>query len=698
MSRLLHRVSLSLLLLGFGWHHVSAWGQAETDDTFRVAADAFGRVESVRFGKQSVNVTSDVRIAMPGWNPTWDLRGLKGLATTKTPGGRRWAGRLELAPGKFCRIDEELTQDGEACCIRIRVTAEETVAVEGVFFWLNLPVRAYAGGACDLGGGHSAKFPADFSEEGMRFLDGETDRVVIEGLTDLQGFTLDFDRPVAVYVQDARAWKSDEYNLYASFGDSQLTQGETVELTVTMRRYRPAPASAPAPPPAPTPAPTPAPAPTPTPVPPVNLRLDADKRLGRMDGFGGNYCFGIESQVTLYTLKTLRVAWARTAMAAAEWEPENDNDDPGVTDWELLKRRDRADTNLRREFMLARRLQKMGIPYSITVWRLPEWCYAEPIQGERTEGGKVKQGLWPEVLECIGSYLVYAKETHGVTPDFFSFNEPDLGIYVKLTPQEHRDAIRALGERFRALGLKTQCLLGDVANPSALAYILPATADPETMQYVGALAFHTWHGATADTFEKWAAEAERLKLPLLATEVGVDPNAWREKGYRRFEYGLQEVRLYQDLIRYARPRAAMQWEFTSDYGLVDERPGPATSEGRLVPHSRYWFLKHFCNLTPPDADILETTSDCPDVLMTALRGSTDPDRTLALHIANLGEARSAMLTGLPADLHLLDAVRTSRDESFKEQPRVTPEQGTLRLMLAPRSLLTLTTPRIEAEP
>ena len=55
---------------------------------------------------------------------------------------------------------------------------------------------------------------------------------------------------------------------------------------------------------------------------------------------------------------------------------------PARTDWTFLRGHDRPGTNLRREFLLAKDIQRRGIPYSITIWHLPEWLYEKP----RTDG------------------------------------------------------------------------------------------------------------------------------------------------------------------------------------------------------------------------------------------------------------------------------------------------------------------------
>lgn len=140
--------------------------------------------------------------------------------------------------------------------------------------------------------------------------------------------------------------------------------------------------------------------------------------------------------------------------------------------------------------------------------------------------------------------------------------------------------------------------------------------------------------------------------------------------------------MYQELVLHARPRGTMQWEFTSDYGTVK------VEGGKLVPTVRFWFVKHFCNLTPPKAEVLATRSDHPKVLLTAFRGES---QTYTLHIANLGAARPATIAGLPAEVKSLRAVQTSGSDSFKELSPVVAENGVVTVSLARQSLLTLTT-------
>jgi len=227
-------------------------------------------------------------------------------------------------------------------------------------------------------------------------------------------------------------------------------------------------------------------------------------------------------------------------------------------------------------------------------------------------------------------------------------------------------------------------LLGDVCHARGThTYALPTANDPEAMRHVGALSFHSWGGAKPEEYAAWSDLADKLKLPLLVAELGVDAWAWRGAAYNTGDYALREVQMYQEIILHARPRATMQWEFTSDYGTVK-----VEKDGRLAPTVRFWFVKHFCNLTPPKAEVLATSSDNPKVLLTAFAGKGP---VYTLHIANFGAGRPATITGMPAEVKSLRAVQTSAADSFKELSAVAVEAGAAKVQLAQQSLLTLTT-------
>lgn len=630
--------------------------------------DAHGRITSMAIEGEPIAITTNVRIPLPGWSRLPGLENAKDVKTSRDGARTTWKGTVDLAAGSSVRYEQTLEEQDGTVHIGLRVRAETEVATEGAFFWLTVPVPIFGGGTCDLAKGDApaASAPMPSKRPARRhFVSATADAAHFVAQAGTPRLELSLDRPCPIVVQDNREWNSPTYSAFIRFAGQRLAKGQTASLTVRLRL-------------------TGEPDRT-----PAALTLDATKRRYRIDGFGGNYCFGIESPVSHYTLDNLRVAWARTEMTLPDWEPRNDNASPAETDWAFLEGHDRADTNLRREFLLAQKIQKKGIPYSITIWHLPEWLYAKPrSDGQRPNRRRVHPGKWPELLESIGSYLLYAKRKYGVEPDLFSFNEPGIGCRVLFTAEEHRDAIKRIGSHLAKLGLRTRMLLGDVtAFRRSIAYPEPAAKDPEAMRHVGALAFHSWGGGSPEHYAAWADLADRLELPLFVAELGVDASAWRGRAFRSFAYGLREVRMYQEILLHARPRATMQWEFTSDYALVDT-PKDAAGNVVLKPTARFWFIKHFCNLTPPQAHALATASDHPKVLFTAFEGG-GPVHTL--HIANFAAGRPATIAGLPAGMAALRAVRTSETESFKSLPPVVVRDGKVSVELAAQSLLTLTT-------
>lgn len=647
---------------------VAAWlGLAQAMAGAVAHTDKHGRIQALELGGEAFEIRTDLRIPTTGWKRIPNLAVAKGVKAAHADGVSTWAGSIELEPGEAFRYEQSLRDEGEAVRLSLRVACESKVKTEGVYFWLDLPIAVFGGGTCELSDGgeaRSAQMPPA-KPASRHFLAAQASRADFAAADGAPTLAATFKPACHVSVQDNREWNTPTYSALVRFPVAQWQKGTAATLEVTLRLDAQADPS------------------------PAALTLDASKARYRLDGFGGNYCFGIESPVTQYTLDNLRVAWARTEMTPAEWEPENDNEWAEETNWPALTKQDQPDTNLRREFLLAQQIQKRGIPYSITIWRLPEWLYTDPGKGPAAFGRRFAPEKWPEVLECIGSYLVYAKKQYGVEPDLFSFNEPDGGVQVKFSAEEHRDAIKRIGAHFEKLGLKTKMLLGDTCHArGSHTYALPAANDPEAMRYVGAVSFHSWGGATPQQYGAWSALADNLKLPLLVAELGVDAGAWRGRAYDNFPYALREVRMYQEIILHARPRATMQWEFTSDYGTVR-----VEKDGTLTPTVRFWFVKQFCNLTPPKADVLGTASDNPKVLFTAFRGERG---AYTLHVANFGAEREAAIAGLPSEVSSLRAVRTSESDSFKELAPVRPEGGIVKMRLARQSLLTLTTVPAEA--
>jgi O-glycosyl hydrolase len=356
------------------------------------------------------------------------------------------------------------------------------------------------------------------------------------------------------------------------------------------------------------------------------VRVDPSKRLYPFDGFGGNYCFATNTPAVEYTMEHLQSAWARLELKAQFWDAQRTA--PGA--------------QLVRDFELMQRVQQKGMPWVISVWRLPERFYTDANQKPfSTFARQIHPDRWPELLELLGSYFTYLKQHYGAEPDLFSFNEPDLGVNVGFSAESHRDMIKKIGRHFAQLGLKTKLLLGDTANPrDSHRYVLATAADPEALGYVGAVSFHSWGSGTPQQYRAWADVAEWLQLPLLVGEAGTDPGSYRNHMFDSYAYGLKEAQQYHELLRDARPRTLVFWEYTEDYGVVRVNP-----DKTVEPTGRFFLLKQFANLSPQKSHVVASESDQKDVLVSAFAAG----ERVAVHVLNLGAEREITIDGLTGE-------------------------------------------------
>ncbi len=171
----------------------------------------------------------------------------------------------------------------------------------------------------------------------------------------------------------------------------------------------------------------------------------------------------------------LRQGWARTEMK--------------IQPWDAAGRKATAEIQWDLETM--KRLQELGVPYVISVWRLPERFYVDAFERPRGERFRVIDvRKWDELNDLIGSYLRYAKQEFGVEPDLFSFNEPNIGVQVGQSPEQHAEQIRVMGAAFRQMGFKTKMLLADaVPARDSHVFALEAANSSEALQYVARLGF-----------------------------------------------------------------------------------------------------------------------------------------------------------------------------------------------------------------
>jgi O-glycosyl hydrolase len=627
--------------------------------------DANGRLAAMLYRGQDAQIRTDLVLPSKGWAKTVGLSSAEGM-TVARGNESVFQGRLALDSTLKLQFRQTVAEVDGRLRITVAYTALAELAAEGLYFRVNIPWREFNSGTAEIGG-RTVTLPSEPpANVNLLYNASATELRAMSPAGDLWwSANLSAALPVNLQDKSTESPKGFTYWIYLHRGTLPSgTQGSfTIDLAID---GIPDTTSA-------------------------ALSIEPASSRYLFHGFGGNYAFQIESPVTAYTLEHINSRWARTEITLVDWEPENENSSTADTDYGRFIENDKPGSRLRHEFELMQTLKQKGIPFVASVWRLPEWMLADrATKGPNDRQRIIDPAMFDELIESLTAYILYARDFYGVEPDLFSFNEPDLGIRILLTPEEHRDAVRRIGSHFASMGLSTKMLLGDTSHARGThEYVLPAAEDPEALQYAGAISFHSWNGASPEQYQAWADLAERLGLPLLVAELGTDPSGWQGRAYDSYWYGINELQLYQDILTHARPQGTMYWEFTADYSLV------RLQGDEIIPTGRFWLTKQLSDLTPPMSTALASASSHDKVMVTAFRAGD----VYTIHIANISAARDAVLTGLPAEVASWRAVLTTEDSGFVELDPLAAADGSLSLQLPARSLLTLTNlPAPQAEP
>ena len=548
-----------------------------------------------------------------------------------------WKGTTTFPNSASAEFTTRWTEtDDVALSTTLSHAARAPLLIESADYVIDVPRSTFVGGTVQAGSAAARTLSATKPADPALFR-GETQRIVFSDADRNWQLTLSFDQARPVLITDHWEGQLRSFRVRVTLHAGPWTAGTTPALDARFALAGRASAAA------------------------ARLSVDPAAEQYPFDGFGANYCWGTESPVTAYTLEHFKLAWSRHELKAILWDAQRENPGPVFQE----------------DFARIQRIQRAGIPWILSAWRLPERLYVDPNQKPfGTFGRQVAADRWDELLDLIGSYLAYLKKHYQAEPDLFSFNEPDLGVNVGFSPEAHREMTRRIGSYLQEHGYKTRLLLGDAANPrDTHRYVLPTAADAEAMRHVGAVSFHSWgHGSPAQ-YAAWAEVARWLDVPLLVGEAGVDPGAYRNATYDSYAYGLREIAQYQDLLRHAQPRSLLYWQYTGDYALA--RVGP---DGAVIPGGRLWMHQQLCNLTPMQSAVVASTSDQADVLISAFSRGGE----LSVHVLNTGPARTATLTGLPAGQWR--RVVTTETQGLVETPL---QETPTALELPARSLVTL---------
>jgi len=572
------------------------------------------------------------------------------------------------------------------CDVSLRLTSTADQTIGGIYYFLVLPSAIFNSADATaqlLGGQDAAAVPLTTPGAQGRYLKASGTGIRLSG-ENHQWVEVRFSQELEVVVQQARTRNNSgvgDIQVYFPIATGNTTAGQVFESHFTLKASGDVETG------------------------PVTVTIDPSKPGRTFDGMGGNYRIQSprDAQVIQYIFDNMRVAYGRVAMPWNTWQPE-ENSPPPLLAAENASEPPVGGSNapparggrggagagmnsVAPAMEIAGKLAKQNIPMIISCWFPPSWAVLGNSAGGGRGGGaargqRLDPAKWDAICKSIGSYLLYLRSHYGAEPQYFSFNESNIGINVLQSPEEHAEAIKKLGAYFKSIGLKTRMLLGDTGDAPPVSFIQPALNDPAAVPYIGAVSFHSWRGATDEQYQKWADADARLGVPLFDAEGGNDaqastyPNVFREPWY-----ALDEAAEYVRIMRLCQPESILEWQLTQDYSVLQSDAG-----GALQPAQRFCNLKQF-NLAPAGSAWIPAQSSSALVLPAAC---VDPSRTVyTVHLVNNGAARPVTLAGVPAPVAQLTVYMTDGRRGLEKLEPVSVRNGSARFTLPGQALTTL---------
>jgi len=423
----------------------------------------------------------------------------------------------------------------------------------------------------------------------------------------------------------------------------------------------------------------------------VRVDIDPGKPGRPFEGVGSNYRvrdLGRDSMVINYCLDSIRVAWSRIEFNWSEWQPD-ENIDPlqNARDGKLSKA-------FYDQIEMARNLAKRNLPIIVTVWAPPAWAVDTAKHNRQGLEHDSKLSLNSKQIDkmckSIADYLSFLKSDFGIEIPLFSFNEVDYGVMVYHTPEEHAFYTKAIGKCFASRGLVTKIMLGDTGagTVSANKIVIPAVEDPSIHPYIGAVAFHTWHGCTETDCKAWLLSAQKLNVPLLVTEGG--PNSALHRYPQYFldkSFQLSEIDLYIMICKYAQPLSILEWQLTPDYSVLTGN-GLYGDTGPLQPTQRFWNLKQLGS-TPRGSFAIPVEVDRPNLSVAAFADILSGLYTI--HIVNNGAAREVSLSGIPESVKSFNVYVTDATRGMEKAKTVNVADGKAKFTVDAQAYTSLMT-------
>ena len=619
---------------------------------------AWGNMSGIRIQGELMEFESSIRLVGNSWNLI-SSTGKEQQSPKYNRDSNRQVVQTKLGTILFSETVTDFAS-GKAT-VAIRFTTVTDTMMKGSFFCISLPLKEYGQGFIRFENGNPETISGLKADIAGILIQRESREISIHGIS--RQLSIQCPESGSIYIREGKP-DQHQIEIYFPLLKGSLAAGQSGEKLFTILASGQMDKKD------------------------IHLAIDKGKSGRTFDGIGGNFRIQnikTDPAVIDYCLKNLKVAWGRVEMPWRFWQPEK-NMDPIASG-----KAGHLDDHVQRAMGMAQKLQQLGIPIILTDWSAPDWAVNGKPHFNHQPGELWGNPLNPDSIlytyRSIADYIQYLKDQYSVEVKYFSFNESDLGIYVRQTGEQHAELIKGLGNYFLSRGIKTKLLLGDNSDATTYTFIDPALKDLSTRPFIGAVSFHSWRGWDRETLLHWTQASEKINLPLIVGEGSIDAAAWAYPAiFEEPVYAMEEINLYIRLMAICQPVSILQWQLTADYSLLSGG-GVFGKSGPLSPTQRFWNLKQLASI-PGGLNYLPVINESNNVNCVAL-GNTRTGK-IVLHIVNNGAKRNIILSGIPAGQSSFKIYLTGQHLCMQESKKpVTVKKGEAKFILPEQTFATL---------
>jgi O-glycosyl hydrolase len=401
----------------------------------------------------------------------------------------------------------------------------------------------------------------------------------------------------------------------------------------------------------------------------------ADKRQV-MVGLGGNYMGAWRAAysepgdpVEKYTLANLAPAHTRLGLSLVLWAPKADGKyNPQPKTDGMLK--------------LAGDLTKKKIGIVVSIWEAADW-----MTQKQSDKKIIPEARWDDLVRALVAFLTLAKNKYNAQIDYFSFNEPDLGIDIYFTPERMAALVKKAVPTFARAGFKTKWLAGDTANGhNCAAYARTMLSDAEARPHLGPVAFHNWDalGASAAEYVAIAKVGSDYKHPIWCLEAGYDAQAWQIEPpvWPTWDNALKLAQAYLFTMQHAQASVMDYWTYSDNYAV-------ATREGKPYPAAEV--LQALGQAFDKGTQVIGSSSNRDELLVLV---GIKPDGKMVVALVNTGGVGEVKLTNLPPIGRVIYQAFTEESHTMSANKRTVYviHKGAITPSVPARSVVILTLP------